>query len=63
MSYERCVATYLRLREEHRDNPELLALVEQFGYEIAYLRTHEELTAKLEAQLAIEKARDSSSRG
>lgn len=60
MSYERCLSTYRQLREEHRDNPELLALVEQFGYEIAYVRTHEELTAKLAAQIAIEKARESS---
>ena len=60
MSYDRCLATYRRLRDEHRENPELLALVEQFGYEIAYVRAHEELTAKLAAQVAIEKARESS---
>lgn len=60
MSYERCLSTYRQLREEYRDNPELLTFVEQFGYEIAYVRTHEELTAKLAAQIAIEKARESS---
>lgn len=60
MSYERCVAEYRRLRTEHRGNPRMLAIVEQFGYEIAYLRTNDELRAKLEAQLAIDKARASS---
>lgn len=60
MSYESCVATYRRLREEHRDNPEQLAVVEQFGRDIAYLRTNDEITANLEAKLAIEKASASS---
>lgn len=60
MSYERCVATYRRLRIEHRNNPEMLARVEQFGYELAYVRTHEELAAKLQAQMVIDKARTSS---
>ena len=60
MSYQRCVATYRRLRQQHRGNPEILAIVEQFGHEIAFVRVHEELNARLQAQLAIEKARDSS---
>ena len=62
MSYESCLATYQNLRKKHQDNPELLAIVEQFGYEIAYVRAHEEVSAKLEARLAIDKANAASKR-
>jgi hypothetical protein len=63
VSYDRCVAIYRRLREEHRDNPDLLAIVEQFGHEIAFLRTLDERTAMLQADIACQKASDNSRDG
>lgn len=63
MSYERCVATYREMREKHRNDPEKLEAIEQFGRNIAYQRTHDELAAKYQARLAIEKAKRSAQRG
>ncbi len=60
MSYDRFLRTYQKLRREHRDNPDALVLIDQFGLEAAQLRILDEQSAALEANLAIEKARRSS---
>lgn len=63
IGYEKCVASYRRLREQHRTNPGALEIIERFGREIAYLRVLDERSAALEAHLAIEKAQKESPQG
>lgn len=60
MSYEKFVATYRNLRHTHQHNPEAIEIIDQFGREAAYLRVLDERAAKLEAELAITKASQSS---
>lgn len=56
MSYERFVDTYRRLRKQHKDDPEAIALIDQFGRDAALQRVRDEQNAALAATLAIQKA-------
>lgn len=60
MSFEKCVATYQRLCDEHQHDAEALKRVHVFGQEITYMRLMDVLSASLEAYLAVEKAKLSS---
>lgn len=55
MSYEKFCATWRRLREECKGDPAAEAVIEEFGRTVAYLRTLDERSAMLQAELAIEK--------
>ena len=57
MSYDRFLATYRKLRREHRSNPDALVLIDRFGLEAAQLRILDEQSAALEANMVIELAR------
>ncbi len=56
MSYERFVDTYRRLRKQHKDDHEAIALIDQFGRDVALQRTCDEQIAACAATLAIQKA-------
>ncbi|TXT24962.1 MAG: hypothetical protein FD131_4769 [Rhodocyclaceae bacterium] len=60
IGYDKFVASYRSLREQHRNDPQALEIIERFGREAAYLRVLDERSAALEAHLAIEKAMQSS---
>ena len=60
MSFEKCVATYQRLCDEHQHDAGALKLVHVFGQEITYMRLMDLFSASLEAYLAVEKAKQSS---
>ena len=57
MSYVRFLASYRKLRREHRNDPDALVLIDRFGLEAAQLRTLDEQSAALEANMVIELAR------
>lgn len=60
MSFEKCVATYQRLCDEHQHDAGALKLVHVFGQEITHMRLMDLFSASLEAYLAVEKAKQSS---
>lgn len=60
MSYKSAVAAYHRMREQHQGNPEALAMVAQFGMEVAEERVADVLHASAIACILIEKARQTS---
>lgn len=57
MSYESAVATYHRLREQHQGDPVAMAMVAQFGMEVAERRVEEVLHTSALAFIVIEKVR------
>lgn len=57
MSYEKAVATCRKLRAIHQHDDAMMALIEEFGHNIALQRANDEITAMMMAQMAIEKAR------
>lgn len=60
MSYESSLATYHRLREQHKGNPEAQAMIAQFGLEVALERVADVLHSSQIASIVIEKARQQS---
>lgn len=60
MSYERCVATYQAMCEKHKADPGALAIVHNFGQDVAYMRISEVFSSAEKAFLTIEKAKASS---
>lgn len=59
MSYESCVKTWQRLREEHRDNPnpKVQAVLRNFAVDFGTERVSDVLHTSFIAWLAVENAR------
>jgi hypothetical protein len=53
MGYDKFCRTFYAARQAHLDDPEMLAVIDQFGKDAAYLRMLDERTAALQARLAI----------
>ena len=60
MSYEKSVATYRRLCDEHKHDPGAMKLIHTFGQEITHMRLMDLFSASLEAYLATKKTKQSS---
>lgn len=62
MSYQSAVATYNRMREQYKGNPEAQAMIAQFGLEVALERVADVLHTSAIASIVIEKARRTSTK-
>ncbi len=62
MSYESSVATYFRLREEHKGDSEAQRIIAEYGLEVALRRVADVLHTSAIAHIVIEGVRNKSKR-
>lgn len=60
MGYQSAVATYHRMREQHKNDPEAQAMIAQFGLEIATERVADVLHTSAIAYIVIDGIRQKS---
>ena len=62
MGYEKFCATYHSLREQHRNDPKALEIIERYGREVAWLRVLDIFSTCFMAEFAIAKAKQAAAR-